>query len=86
MAKGTYIGVGGKARKVRNLYLGVGGKARKVKKAYVGVGGKARLFYSANTAGENWKSGTNRPSNFTRKIAFGNGIFVCVPGRSEERR
>ena len=47
MAKDVYIGVGGKARKVRNLYIGVGGKARKVKKAYVGVGGKARLFYTS---------------------------------------
>ena len=38
MAKGTYIGVGGKARKVRNLYLGVGGKARKVKRRMLGSG------------------------------------------------
>lgn len=80
MAKDVYIGVGGKARKVKNLYIGVGGKARKVKKAYIGVGGKARLFYSASTAGINWKSGTRRPSNFTNQIAFGNGIFVCVIG------
>lgn len=28
-------------------YVGVGGKARKVKKVYVGVGGKARLVYVA---------------------------------------
>ena len=70
----------GTAHNVKNMFIGVSGKARKVKKAYVGVGGKARLCYSANTAGINWKSGTSRPSNFTRKIAFGNGIFVCVPG------
>lgn len=76
----TITATGSVARRAKNIYIGVGGKARKVKKAYVGVGGKARLFYSANTAGENWKSGTNRPSNFTRKIAFGNGIFACVPG------
>lgn len=47
MAKGIYIGVSGKARKVKRLYVGVGSKARKVKKMYIGVGGKARLCYSA---------------------------------------
>lgn len=45
MSKGVYIGVAGKARKVKNIYIGVGGKARKVKKAYIGVAGKARLIY-----------------------------------------
>ena len=29
------------------MYIGVGGKARKVKKAYIGIGGKARLFFSS---------------------------------------
>lgn len=47
MAKNIYVGVGGKARKVKQLYVGVGGKARKVKKVYVGVGGKARLVYQS---------------------------------------
>ena len=41
----TYIGVGGKARKIKTAYIGVDGKARKVKKIYVGVGGKAKLCY-----------------------------------------
>lgn len=49
MAKNIYVGVGGKARKVKQLYVGVGGKARKVKKVYVGVGGKARLVWAAAT-------------------------------------
>ena len=40
-----YIGVGGKARKVKAIYIGVGGKARKVIKAYIGVNGKARKFW-----------------------------------------
>ncbi len=44
----TFIGVGGKARQVKNIYVGVSGKARKVKRAYVGVGGKARLVYSSD--------------------------------------
>ena len=47
MAKKAYIGVSGKARKVKKIYIGVSGKARKVKKGYIGVGGKARLFFSS---------------------------------------
>lgn len=47
MAKGAWIGVGGKARKIKNMYIGIGGKARKIKKAWIGVGGKARLFFSS---------------------------------------
>ncbi|WP_033118139.1 hypothetical protein [Intestinimonas butyriciproducens] len=46
MAKRVYIGVGGKARKVKKIYIGVAGVARKVKKAYIGVGGVARIFWS----------------------------------------
>ena len=46
MAKGMYIGVGSKARKVNKMYVGVGNKARKVKKGYIGVGGAARPFFS----------------------------------------
>ena len=47
MAKGIYIGVSNKARKVTDIYFGVSNKARRVTKAYIGVGGVARLFYSA---------------------------------------
>lgn len=46
MAKGIYVGVDGKARKVKKIYAGVGGVARKVKKGYIGVGGVARPFFS----------------------------------------
>lgn len=46
MAKGAYIGVDGKARKVKKIYIGVNNVAKKVKKAYIGVDGKARLCYS----------------------------------------
>lgn len=46
MAKGAFIGVDSKARKIKKMYIGVDGKARKVKKAYIGVDGKARLFWS----------------------------------------
>ena len=45
MAKGVYIGVDDKARKVGKLYVGVDGIARKVKKAYVGVNNVAQLIY-----------------------------------------
>ncbi len=43
---GFYIGVDGKARKVKGVYIGVDGVARKVKKGYIGVGGVARLGWS----------------------------------------
>jgi hypothetical protein len=47
MAKGIYVGVDSKARKVKKAYVGVDNKARKVKKGYIGVGGVAQLFYSS---------------------------------------
>lgn len=79
MAKDVYIGVGGKARKVRNLYIGVGGKARKVKKAYVGVGGKARLFYTSTlppTTIELW-NGEYIPT-CVNKVYYANGYYVAI--------
>lgn len=45
MAKGIYIGVSSKARKVKKAYVGVEDKARKIKKGYIGVNGIARQFY-----------------------------------------
>lgn len=48
MAKGGYIGVSSKAKKIKKIYIGVGDKAKKVKKAYIGdANGKAKLFYAA---------------------------------------
>ena len=46
MAKKSYIGIDGKARKIKKWYFGVDGKARKVKKGYIGIGGVARPFMS----------------------------------------
>lgn len=44
---GFYIGVDGKARKVKGGYIGVDGKARKIKKGYIGdENGVARLCWS----------------------------------------
>ena len=43
---GVYIGVDGKARKIKGGYIGVDGVARKIKKAYIGVNGVAKEVYS----------------------------------------
>ena len=45
MARGMYIGVDDKARKVKQMYVGVDSKARRVKKGYIGIGGVARPFW-----------------------------------------
>ena len=63
MAKKSYIGVGGKARKIKKWYVGVGNKARKVKKGYIGVGGVARPFMSG---GELEYYGTITPLSVAR--------------------
>lgn len=46
MAKGIYIGVSDKARRVKTAYVGVNNVARRIKKAYIGIGGIARPVYS----------------------------------------
>lgn len=43
----TYIGMDGKARKIKNMYIGVDGVARKVKNTYIGVDGAARQAYTS---------------------------------------
>ena len=48
MGRSIYVGVDGKARKVRRVYVGVDGKARKVRKVFIGVNGVARQCYSAD--------------------------------------
>lgn len=79
MAKGTYIGVSGKARKAKNIYIGVGGKARKVKKAYIGVGGKARLCYTSTlspTTIELWNG--QYITTCVKKVYYANGYYVAI--------
>lgn len=78
MAKGTYIGVNGKARKVKNIYIGVNGVARRVKKAYIGVGGVARPVFGDEIA----YYGTT-PTSMTGKLydtpcceGFGYAVFM----------
>ena len=57
---GVYIGVDGKARKVKGGYIGVDGKARKIKKGYIGdANGVARLCWSGIDpvfANNSWES------------------------------
>lgn len=50
MAKRVYIGVSGKASKIKKIYVGVGGVARKIKHGYIGVAGVAKKFFSAITS------------------------------------
>ena len=46
MAKRAYIGIDGRARRVKKLYVGADGRARRIRRAYVGVGGAARPCWS----------------------------------------
>lgn len=41
----AYIGIDGKARKIKNMYIGVDGVARKVKNTYIGLDGIAKIGY-----------------------------------------
>ena len=81
MAKDAYIGVGGKARKVKNLYIGVGGKARKVKKAYIGVGGKARLFYTSTLPPTLVDLFTSERTAEVYDVVYANGYYAAVAYR-----
>lgn len=58
MAKGIYVGVAGKARKVKKAYVGIADKARKIKKSIHGDrrrgaplldGRRGRLLYGTVT-------------------------------------
>ena len=46
MTKGAYIGVNGKAAKIKKGYIGLNGVARKIGKGYIGVNQVARPFWS----------------------------------------
>lgn len=78
MTKACYVGVDGKARKVKKLYVGVDGKARKVKKAYVGVGGVARPFFSEEQKLEYYGTVTALSSAVRRPAATTNGTYALV--------
>lgn len=65
MAKGGYVGVGGKARKLKKGYIGVGGIARKLKKGYIGVDGIARATYTAESVWQ--KYSCNEARHYAKK-------------------
>jgi hypothetical protein len=81
MAKGMYVGVGGKARKIKKAYVGIGGKARKIKKAYVGIGGKARLVWTSEPSGissfQNLKS-ASAPDAYYKFVAVASNSQYLV--------
>ena len=79
MAKRVYIGVGGKARKVKKIYIGVAGVARKVKKAYIGVGGVARIFWSGGAL-EYYGTATALSSGRTYHAAATVGNYALFGG------
>ena len=43
----SYIGIGGTAKKIKNIYIGVGGVAKQIKTAYIGVNSIAKQWYSS---------------------------------------
>lgn len=78
MAKNAYVGVGGKARKVKGIYVGINGKARRVVKGYVGVNGIARQFWPNGKSIGEWKRSTLPATQQWSAVTYGNGRFVAV--------
>ena len=76
--KALYVGVGGKARKVKKVYVGVGGKARLVYTSYVAVSG-INVSFSAN--GQNLTVNVSvSPSNATnQRVSF--SLSAVVPSK-----
>lgn len=57
---GFYIGVDGKARKVKGGYIGIDGKARKIKKGYIGdENGIARLCWCSEKKSSEYTVGSS---------------------------
>lgn len=79
MAKKAYIGVDGKARKVKKIYVGVDGKARKVKKGYIGVGGVARPFFTGGEVAY-WGTATALRNAVSGVAAVSNGTYAYFGG------
>lgn len=77
-----YIGIGGTAKKVKNIYVGVGGVAKKVKKGYIGVGGVAKLWYSSGwvwdiyTIGYNTLAGESMSLSSSKAFYAGTGYTI----------
>lgn len=72
---GFYIGVDGKARKVKGGYIGIDGVARKIKKGYIGdANGVARLCYQSTVE---W-------AKYSSAKEFGD--FTKLTAKSETKR
>lgn len=83
MATGAWIGISGKARKVKSMYVGIGGKARKVKAAWVGIGGKARKIYSSEDELRRTNAGLEYPGRarcYSAGSSVGNFIVFIHGG------
>ena len=80
MAKGMYIGVNDKARKVKKLYVGIADKARKVKKGYIGVGGVARPFYTSEQKPVYYGKATALSGNMIRLSSATIGNYALFGG------
>jgi len=81
MAKKGYIGVGGRARKIKKLYVGINGIAREVKKAYVGINGVTELFFQK---GASWKEVSLPYEINWSAITYGASKFVAVANASDK--
>ena len=78
MAKKAYIGVDGKARKIKKGYVGVNGKACKIKKAYIGIGGVARpCFGNGEMAYYGKITSLSRARRFLTGVSVGNYALFC---------
>ena len=80
MAKAAYVGVNGKARKIKAGYVGINGVAHKLKKAYVGdENGKARLCWSGE---QGWVQCASPISAAWTSVCYGNSKFVAIAKNS----
>lgn len=72
MAKSLYIGVDGKARKVKAMWIGVNGVARKIKAGFIGVVGIAKEFFNS--------IGTLKKTTLKGNTSLSYGRYYTGPG------
>lgn len=77
MAKGSWIGIDSKARKIKKAFIGIDGKARKIKKMWIGIADKARLFFSG---GELSYYGTVEAKYWARGAGASNSNYALFAG------
>ena len=87
MAKGAYVGIDGKARKIKKGYVGVAEVARKIKKAYIGIGGVARpcwgggLEYYGAITPLSYARNSLAAAHVGNYAIFAGGVYVNGSGR-----